>query len=443
MNTTNTTPIAQEFVRDTHVEAMEARIAKMNKQAAKLGVAPIVAVRTGQEEERVTGHMVDAAGRKFTFRHNFIEFAVYGEQPKLPGGWSLLAVIDHREELPIVNTVPGIPVSPVGQRDRGPICDHCNAIRRRSDTFVLLAEDGRLVQVGRQCLADFLGMASNDPTSALMFFMGIGDVLGFDNEDMEPGGFRAYGANWRLDIVDVVRISGAVTDVNGFVSRSRSEQVGQEATSSRVMDFIDPPRFSGRDAERARAKFRAWVAKVEEKMTPALDEEVTAAIAWAASQTGDSEFIQNVATLAQLKSVSRKYLGTVVWIMAGYRKAQDKLREAEAKAKVFGKSEHVGEVAKRMEADLKLIDVRPIDGDYGTTYITTFVDGDGNKVKWFASNDPQSEYSAFEGGWELDQVRHVKMTPKKHDSYNGVLETVVNRVAPFTPKAKKAKAKKA
>jgi hypothetical protein len=431
------TPIALAFVREDNLPALAERITKINKQASKVGAEPVTVSPTGVEETRVTKVVKDASGQDRNITHQWVEVAVFGEQPKLAGGWTLLAVIDHREAIALVNTVPGVPVSPVGQRDRGPVCDHCNVTRRRSDTFVLLAEDGRIVQVGRQCLADFLGLSSNDPSRALLFFVGLGDVLSFEDDDEIS--FRAYGGAWQLEIASIVKLSGAIIDVNGFVSKSRSESLQQEATSSRVMDFIDPPQFSGRDAAAARAEFQAWVSKVEAKMTPALDAEVTAAIQWAASQTGDSDFIQNVASLAQLTSVGRKYLGTVVWIMAGYRKDQQRLQEAQSKARLFGNSQHFGTEKQRMEAELTLVDVRAIDGHYGTSYLTTFVTSDGNKAKWFASNDPtDAQYSSFEGGWEVGQTRNVKFTVKSHGDWQGTLETGITRVAaPKAPKAKK------
>ena len=438
--TTARQPIAREFVREDKLPQLAERLVKMNKQASKVGAEPITAEPTGAEETRVTKIIKDARGGKREIAHLFIEIQVFGDQPKMPGGFTLLGVVDHREALALVNEVPG-QTMPAGQRDRGPICDHCEAIRRRSDTFVLRSEAGEVVQVGRQCLGDFLGVSVNDPSRALLFFMGVGEVLGFgDDDDFD---MRAYGGSggsggWRMDVEGIVQISAAIIDVNGFVSRSRCEQVGQEATSSRVMDFIDPPRFSSNEAA-ARAEFESWVAKVSAKMTPELDEEVTAAIEWAATQTGDSEFIQNVATLAQLSSVSRKYLGTVVWIIAGYRKAQQRLRETANKAELFGNSQHFGEIKKRMEAELTLIEVRAIDGHFGTSYLTTFVTTEGNKVKWFASNDPTGEYGGFEGGWEIGQTRHVKLTPKNHGEWQGTPETGVNRVAEFIPKVKKTK----
>ncbi len=434
-------PIAIDFVRKDNLDAIGARIEKMNKQARKLALAPIVAKRTGHEEERVIKTVRNAIGERVEIKHLFVEIAVYGEQPKLPGGWALLGVIDHREKVALINSVPGRQV-PADQGKRGEICDHCSTKRRRADTFILEAtDDGRIMQVGRRCLADFLGLTENDPVKAFEFFMGIGKVFTGEGDELELGGFGSHDS--RLDVAGIVRLSGAIIDTNGFVSRSRAETVGHIPTSQRVLNFLNPPKFSGRDAAIAAAEFRAWAEAVDGKMTDALDAETKLAVEWAtaeAAKPAASEFIAKLGALVECETVARKYLGTVVWIMAGYRKAMERLAEAEAKKSLFSNSSHVGTIKNRIEADLVLIDVRALETDYGTTYLTVFVDTNGNCIKWFASSDPRSEHGAFEGGWKDGQARYVKMTIKKHDTWKGIAQTIVNRIAPSKPKASRRSA---
>ena len=109
-------PIAQGFVIDALFPELTKRLARINKQAAKVGAEPVRFELTGKEKTRaVKGRMVedvdpetgDSLGRCIhveQFEHS-AEVAIFGEQPKLLGDWTLLGVIDHREKVALVNAV--------------------------------------------------------------------------------------------------------------------------------------------------------------------------------------------------------------------------------------------------------------------------------------------------------------------------------------------------
>ena len=207
METTKQANVA--LVPECRLPELDERLVAVSKQARKLGLEPITYTRTGVEELRVIKRIRTALDEFVEHKALFVEIEIHGEIPKLPGGWTLLAVVNHEEGMPIVKCVPGFEL-PEGQRDRGALCDHCGTARSRKDTFVLRADDGRVVQVGRNCLADFLGVSAFKPEAllALVAFLrdpsaGIGDFEYGDGD---------YGPRGRM-LIDVLAVVVAVPGV--------------------------------------------------------------------------------------------------------------------------------------------------------------------------------------------------------------------------------------
>lgn len=81
-------------------------------------------------------------------------------------------------------------------------------------------------------------------------------------------------------------------------------------------------------------------------------------------------------------------------------------------------SRHIGQVGGKIELEATFKKTRWYDTQFGTTWIYTFEDEEGNCLVWKTS----SSIGAEEG----DKVR-IKGTVKDHDEYNGVKQTVLTR----------------
>jgi hypothetical protein len=140
--------------------ATEPRLEKLAKRAAKLGMT--ITWSLGAWTPAVVGYERDVDGMiaipKVPIYANQATATLTGETPKLPGGWTLVGVIELLEGNVLLRNVPG-ETMPVLYRDaaRATLCEHCNTKRNRTATFVVRDEAGAHKQVGRQCLADFLG----------------------------------------------------------------------------------------------------------------------------------------------------------------------------------------------------------------------------------------------------------------------------------------------
>lgn len=398
---------------------LDALLVRVSKQAAKLGVAPLTYKRTGRTEERLVRQRVDALGQSIRETALFVEITVQGEVPKLPGDWTLLAVVNHEEGLPIVKCVPGNEL-PKGQRDRGALCDHCNKSRSRKDTFVLRAVDGRVVQVGRNCLADFLGVSNFKPEALLALVTFLRDPLaGLDAFEF---GDDAYGqrAHLMLDVRSVVVASGACIDEEGWVSRGKAMACATGTATADSVSFLMHPPLDPTYQDVARIeRYRA-------RMNAALQAEADAAIAWAVAQLGTSDdYLNNLAVCATRGTVGTDNFGIVVSLIASYRRTQAQLRVREQKRHNMG---YVGTVGERTVLTLALVaPPKAIESYYGTSYRCEFTDAEGHLLVWWASNDPGQ--GGREGGWAVGEVRKVKATIKKHEEYRGILQTIVTRVA--------------
>ena len=419
------TVAAEGMVHEADLDELARRVARINAQARKLGVVEVRVEHTGKEELRTVKKELKLVATDAgtvpqwvpTVVHRYVEVRVLGEQPKLPGGWRLAAVVDYRQSVPLVSMVPGEEL-PLDPRGYGARCDHCGTSRQRADVFVLANEAGEGRQVGRNCLGDFLGLASNNPASALGFFARLRELVSFDEEERAARGFRGP-AGFYLE--EVMVLSAAIVNVSGWVSRARADAEHIPSTSSRINSWLFPPTFSWDGP--AALEYRTWRAAVAEQLKgwKELCVEAREARQWVqeCGSDGGSEFERELADIARCDFLQSKYLGRAAYILPGYRKAQERLREAERRRDRWGASAHRGELGKRAEFELELVATKLIDGDFGTTTLATFDDGAGNQFKWFASSFPE---------WKEGERKRVKATVKKHDEFAGIKQTVVSRL---------------
>ena len=417
MSTTQQAVRVAGWAVEARLPELSDRLVKVNRQARKLGSPEITYTLTGAVEDRVVRRTEDAVGRIVERKVRFVEVVIEGAIPVLPGGWELVAVVNHEEGLPIVKNVPGREL-PAGQRERGAGCDQCGYDRERKDTFVVQDTSGAVKQVGRNCLADFLGMSHYSPEALLALVTFLRDPIGSfgdpDDADFEHDGFRR--GRITIDVTEVVMISGACIDENGWVSRGRAQAAygAVRATAGDVSEFLFPPKNPPPWLVEARARLRG-------RFTTALKAEAEAAIEWAKAYEGHDDYPLNLKVCASREVVGYDKFGLVVSLIASYRREQEQLRERERKSR---SSAYIGTVGKREVFTLTLVRHSAHETAYGTSHRCEFETG-GATVVWWASNDP----TYGETGWRVGEQRTVKATPKKHEEFRGVLTTVVTRVA--------------
>lgn len=408
-----------------NLPALAERLEALNKRAKRLRV-PGVAIEVDDQPARVECEFVNRAsayrwltaglrpggdgwqktGRVRTW-HNV---TVTGERPRLPGGWRLVAVLAHvaddgGEVLEVIKSVPGESV-PVAFRGRGPVCDHCRANRRRNDTFVVANDAGEFKQVGRNCLADFLGHV--DPHA----IAGAAEILcelrelaaGAVDDDFFGMGWGRANA-WSIEYF--LSMTAASIRAFGWLSRGAARENGGCATADvALLQIVNRDKIPERD-----------------RITPTDDDKRLAetAAAWAAdlhvaqpAEVERSDYLHSVNVVARVGYVNHKTAGLAASIVAVYQREQQRELQKQAAAA----SQHFGTVGKRAEYVLTLTAIRFFESAFGTKALHSFVDAAGNVAVWWATRA---------GDMRVGETCRVKATVKSHDDYRGVKQTTLTR----------------
>lgn len=400
--------------------ALEAELAKLNKRAVKLGIAPAVLSVVGTES------------KEFCAEHSLVRYTqvwnvvtISGETPKLDG-WKLIAVIEKLESGEnLLSVVPGETCPEQYRQSDGVTCEHCNRARRRSEVFVVAHDDGRTAQVGRQCLADFLGGKSPE---GIVAYAQWGLALDSVCRDAESDYYWGCGRGQVAYSTDeFLKLTAAVIRVNGWLSKSVAMEQGrlEQCTAYRVEGLLVPPRNA--DALREHRKQM-------EKLAPcAADFELgQAALAWGRElPTDQGDYLYNLGVACRLGYVTPKTTGIVCSLIAAYQRHLDKQAEL-VKAREVKNRQHVGTVGERAGfAQVTIKAIRAFEGNFGARTLVRFEDATGSILCWWTSE--------VSDAWKEGETLDITATVKKHDDWKGTPQTIITRVVQGLPKVKKSK----
>ncbi len=409
----------EAWIPESKLEPLQAKAAKLNRRAAKLGCSPIGVEIVGERfipikdphTDRVTRHRRDVCVR------------ISGQAPQV-AGWTFVARIEHGPSGNIVSRAPSARETKLDEELWlvDPVCEHCNLVRRRRDTFVLRGEAlGTVKRVGRNCLADFLREA--DVASALSFWKFLREV------ELEIGGSgeedEGFGGGCRERVyfgsADVLRAAASAIRVDGWVSRSAAkDDLGisvRVATADTVAWILDPPKPS-RD-ERVAREEAARRALYEEK--PEADGKVAEeALEWVRRRLDPtSDYERNLKVALTAEFVDPRNLGLAVSGMQAWLR-QVARREAENRP-AAPDAGWLGEKGQR----LRKIRARVIDSRVWTSEVTgfttnliVFVDEAGHELKWFASGSR---------GLAIGRDVVLTGTVKEHAEWKGRKGTILSR----------------
>src|ERR1700687_229679 len=151
-------------VPEANLDVLKQRLAKIARRCNRIKVTPPV-LTIGQPEDVEYTHRDDILGDSKRIRRVFPVTLDSTECPKIDG-FEFAAVIspvtDEDGKLigNILRMVPGFNGTlPEHFRQATNHCDHCNTDRKRLETFVIANADG-YKQVGRNCLANYLGLTN-------------------------------------------------------------------------------------------------------------------------------------------------------------------------------------------------------------------------------------------------------------------------------------------
>jgi len=365
--------------------------AKLERLARKAGV--VVTVVNG------TTHLCDRGSAKHPIACARI---TVGEMPRV-NGWELIARLEHTEGGVVVNLAPGEALDPAW-RTADPRCSHCGTVRQRANTFILRTPTGDVVQIGRNCLAEYL---STDP-SKLVAAAELAAWLAANESgwsEFEPSRGRSADA-WTRDYLAYCVRS---IERSGF-HKSDSDRSTKEAAWYYLRPL--PPR-SDEDVKRDYLQ-----GQPTEPHYAAADE----AMAWArtlADQAGSvSDYEHNLCVCAQNRFVGRNS-GLLASLPVAHQRAQGKQAERRSLAqRTTPAAGHFGTVGKRLDFEAVFVGRTDIETNWGSKHICRFVTDAGHALVWFATSAaPMAEGTRLK----------LRATIKEHGEYHGRPQTVLSR----------------
>lgn len=435
---TDCTPIY--FVADSNLENLRAKFTKVARRAANLGLTPPQLI-THAKYDQVRVRTNEITGRKETILTPRTVCTVEGVSPVI-NGWTMVAAVEHIERETLIHAFDKtVDLTAYRGSDATHGCDHCNTRRYRASTFVLRHENGAMRRIGRNCLVDFIGSPD-----AIKWFTAAAEMLSSaigacESEDGE-GGFGGRGER----VEELPKLLAWVwSSVRTFGWTSRKAAQGSFEPKMSTID-------------RVLATWYAGNMKAHERVPQPTEQDFARAaetIEFVQANTEDSEYAENLRVISRMEYVREKHMGLAASMVVVYDRELTKRAEAAKR----GPSSHVGTIGDRMVMTLTLTKVSYSEGDYGLTTIARFTDENSNDFVWFASGEvPWLHVSAEEiahgtftaketGDVKVGTSFTVKATVKKHQTnkYNNRPETVLSRVALYTPpapKVRKPRAKK-
>jgi len=459
----STTTVIEKFpahrLDDAH-KALAQSHARLIRAAAKAGQAPPAAPVLTVLVERVFSrcarcrHTVEGFARPaHSCRDHWstgddvswtslamVDLALIAERPAL-AGWVFLAAVEPLEGGNLIRQVPGADVAEgeLAPWATGAIaCDHCQARRRRAETFVVRADGtdpaipaGTYKQVGRQCIAAFLGGKS---PAAIVAQLGWPDVVrGVGDEDGE-GGWGGGGSVQLHDPTLFVIQTAAVIRLDGWRSRARARDDGdgRPSTASHVLGLLTPP-FGGDP----RGDWQREVARC--KPNDEDRERGAAALAWARGLAGHTDYERNLSLVARQTGLRHEHAGILASAVSAYvrvlEREVERTRQADTARACL--SAHVGEVGQRLTLAVTVQRVASFDTDYGALHVISLRDAANNLLVWkTGSQNPKPGEKIW-----------IRGSVKSHGEYRGEAQTVLTRCEirdeePPAKPARKPRAKK-
>ena len=311
-------------------------------------------------------------------------------------GWRFVGTIEHKDNGNIIRcVVPELESEiPAKYKTSRPICEHCNTIRARKDTYLVRnVETGEYKQVGKQCLMEYTRGLSAEACAEIMSVIDACVLASECEDDDIVECFRAFGnSSYLLDTNEIKYIAYGYVRDHGYV--------GGGVTSETVVNVICK---TAKDVS-----FRE-----------AADEEIEAMDEWVKTIDAEYGYMYNAKVAWTSEYSEFRDVALITSLVAVYIREMSKL--AKRKADMESRNnEWVGEVGDRITvkvAKARILYTR--DNSHKSyyarcSYVWEIIDEQGHTFKWSSSS-----YA------EILPGNTIVATVKAHDEYKGTKQTVI------------------
>jgi hypothetical protein len=254
--------------------------------------------------------------------------------------------------------------------------------------------DGEIKQVGRQCVADFLG--HGDPRRFIKTYEWFEEASGWG---MGYAGLRDEREAYSLEIY--LAMTGAVIRKYGWVSGAKSRETMESSTATEVNEQLSP-------------RLRQYMRR--DQLVDYLPEDTEYAvkvIEWAKTIEPTSDYEHNIKVIANQQYVIRKTQGFAASMIMAYKRVHEVWEK-----KVRKVSEFYGNVGDKIQLNLTFKATYSFDSDWGAVHLHRFLDENGNIFIWQASR-----FTFF----TEDALYNVRGTIKRHKEYKEMKQTILTR----------------
>jgi hypothetical protein len=382
------TPLDKEYeISEASFEELSAKIQDLNKKAARKNIPTVSIEQTGERMADVKRKSDLDQYRKI----KMVKFKLQIPQLTLPGGWKFIGRVDHESIGNLIVSVPGSgheeDLHKMFGKSQPSHCDHCGKTRKRTSTFVVQDDKGKIKRIGRQCLKDYLPGGESEILKMVSYAELLSRIaLGIEEYEQrghdEDGGEREGGGRGQYDhfgVADVLSLTFCMVDRTGYLSKSKARaamesgeqsdtptaDVVKGAFSGDLQDKVNRIGLHKLASEGGRLKleydaYMEWVGDQGEKGEGKYKARAKKAIEWGIDYVAKQlalpnnpmkEFYQNLSVILngvkdkEEAYVSKKYLGYLTSLVPLYNKhMQNEAADAAAKEGGEKVSEYVGTI---------------------------------------------------------------------------------------------------
>jgi hypothetical protein len=321
-------------------------------------------------------------------------------------GQRFLAAVTQEDGGFITRTGAGVELN--GWRPTSMLCEHCGQHRARAKTYLIEGSDGERKQIGSSCVQAYLGVKPEGLWA-----------LGYEPIDLPApaeGGISLPASAYHRPVDDTLAYALAVSNgAESFVSRAAAQNFEKVATADAVTSAL----FG---TDKNDASWRREMAELAEKYKA--DGTVAKVRKHIQELEGMSDYAVNLRTLASGEWVSPRSSTLLVSGLASYRRTLTIEKKAAGPQLAAGFAGHVGEKLAGRTVTVDRVVSTPSYNSYTrqdeTSHRVELRDEHNHRLVWWTSSAVNAEEGAtlqLKGG-----------TVKKHDSFNGVDQTILTRV---------------
>lgn len=430
------------LVPRSNLPRLEEGVKKLSRKASRLGLDPAFAPSFtvhGSVDLRSPSYGEDGVRNGWRWSSFAAVEITCAEQFIQLDGWQLAGRIDHLvmeggENTNMVSLAPwlrgeGGPVIPSKYRGTSPVCEHCNTARRRLSTFLVYSdEEDAIRQVGRNCLADYIGEKN---AQRLLERSQFEREVSAQLEDWLQAG--SAGTNTFLVEEYLAWVAKSIRE-DGWLSRGAAYERGASGTAT------------------ADLAFQSWAAKrignsKSDEIEPPIKDDVqraASALAWA---TGDgipedttNDYLWNLKAATSVAVLHEKAHGIVASLVSAYDRAMSNIQREKRATELAETSSFIGQPGDKFGKKLTKKDkdkgasshpavtvtvdfMRDMESDWGTNTLVKMVSTDGDIFQWFASNASDASGNRIEVG----KTYTLAGTLKAHTEYRGTKQNKVIR----------------